>query len=170
MNRQQRRAAARQTIPFFRCSRENLANAAMRADQARQPGMAALLREMMRGGLALVSITDRAATADLDEVRQKCRPTVLIVGDDDHASAGPAGWKCAHAVAAWAACAIVHAAGATAETYLEAAHAGRFMGACALIETDTAHAEQWTALFVGKPTLLVLPRGGVHPIETGTRH
>ncbi len=170
MNRQQRRAAARQSIPFFRCSRDNLANAAMRADQAQQPGMAALLREMMQGGLALVSIADRATTVDLDEVRQKSRPTVVIVGDDDHASTGPAEWKCANAVAAWAACAVIHAAGATAETYVEAVAGARVTGACALIETDAAHATEWTRRFVGKPTLLILPRNGAHPVETGTRH
>lgn len=170
MNRQQRRAAARQSVPFFRCSREKLAEAAMRADQAQQPGVAALMREVMRGDLALVSITDRAATIDLDEVRQKCRPTVLVVGDDDHASTGPAGWKCADAVAGWAASAVIHGAGATADTYIEAVAGARVTGACALIETDAAHATEWTRRFAGKPTLLILPRNGAHPVETGTRH
>ena len=173
MNRQQRRSAARgsrDSLSFIPCTRENLARAAMGADQAQQPGIAALTREMMRGGLALIYVTDRAAAIDLDGVTEKHRATVLIIGDDDHASTGPAGWKCAEAVAAWGACAVIHAAGATAETYLEAARGGRILGACVLVETDTAHAEQWTALFVGKPTLLVLPRGGVHPLEQGTRH
>lgn len=87
----------------------------------------------------------------------------MLIGDDDYASTGPAGWNCAEIIIAWASCAVVHAAGPSAETYLEAAAGARVTGACALIETDAQHADDWVARFNGKPVLLVLPVGGRHP-------
>ncbi len=169
MNRHQRRATKRQSIPFIRCTREQLATAAIRLDQAEQPGAAALMREAMRGGLAIVGLTDRQAAADVANLPLD-RSTVLIVGDDDYATTGPAGWRCAETIAAWAACAVVHGAGATAATYLEAARGAREAGRCALIETDAAHAAEWVARFAGKPVLVIVPREGGHPVRTGAVH
>jgi hypothetical protein len=91
-------------------------------------------------------------------------PLVALIGDDDYQSSGPAGWLCAKRVAQHTACAVIHAAGATADTYAQALTGARLMGSCALIETDTERAREWAELWRGKPALLVWPRGGVHPV------
>jgi hypothetical protein len=137
----------------------------MRADQAGQAGVAHLLREMMQGDLALAFVSDRNAAIDDADLIQAWRETVLIIGDDDHASTGPAGWRCAADVASWCAAAVIHAAGATAESYGEAARAARSVGRTVLVETDVRNAQGWAGLFMGKPRLLILPRDGIHPIQ-----
>ncbi len=168
MNRQQRRAGAG-AVPLKWLSREALASIAVRLDQADQPGAAALVRETMQGDLVLLTVSGRAFSPakGFDTTNPS---TILMVGDDDYASTGPTGWRSSGRVARWAACAVIHAAAASADTYLEAAHAARETGRCALIETVPKHAAAWAELFMGKPALVILPRGGVHPIEKGTRH
>jgi beta-phosphoglucomutase-like phosphatase (HAD superfamily) len=163
MNRAHRRAAkARSTLEA--CTPENLAKAAVVADQAGQPGVAELMREVRRGGLALFFSSDRKQTVTVAELNQAALPTVVVVGDDDYSSSGPAGWRCSAALAEWAAAAVIHAAGATAGTYAEAAKAARLLGRAVLIETDTAHAAAWAEVFQGRPVLIVAPTTGPHPI------
>ena len=163
MNRQQRRASQRAGTAINECSYENLARAAMQADQSGHHGFAELFRQMMKGGLALVVVTDRnqkITNADMPTI-----PTIAVVGDDDAAPTGPAGWACTAAIAEWASCAMIHAAADDAKSYAEAARAARVVGNVVLIETDTAHAGEWAAIFAGKPpTLLVWPKNGVHPV------
>jgi len=163
VNRHQRRTAkARSTLEA--CTPENLAKAAVAADQAGQPGVAELMREVRRGGLALFFNSDRDQAVTVAELNQAARPTVLVVGDDDYSSTGPAGWRCSATIAQWAAAVVVHAAGATAESYAEAVKAARMLGRAVLVETDTAHVKEWAMTFCGRPVLLVLPTGGQHPI------
>ncbi|WP_158323030.1 hypothetical protein, partial [Acidisphaera rubrifaciens] len=132
------------------------------AEQAGQPGLAELLRAVRRGEMQLVSVGHRDAEITARDL-PKTGAAVVLIGDDDYSSSGPAGWRCADVVAAWAEAAVVHAAGATAETYQEAVHAARFLGRCVLIETDTVHAREWVGRFYQKPTLVIVPRDGVHP-------
>jgi len=172
MNRKERRATTRkgrkpEPIEMVKCSRESLAIAAMRADQAQQYGAAALAREAMRGDLTVVFVNDRVNNLNLDGVTDH-RPVVLIIGDDDYSTTGPDGWKCLNTVVSWAASAVIHAAAATAQTYLEAARAAHLTRACVLVETDVAHAHEWAQKFIAMPTLTILPRDGVHPARPGT--
>jgi beta-phosphoglucomutase-like phosphatase (HAD superfamily) len=134
------------------------------ADQTGQPGVAELMRQVRRGGLALFFSSDRKQTVTVTELNQAALPTVVVVGDDDYSSSGPAGWRCSAAIAEWAAAAVIHAAGATAESYGEAAKAARLLGRAVLIETDTAHALAWAKVFEGRPVLVVAPTTGPHPI------
>lgn len=92
------------------------------------------------------------------------RPTVVVVGDDDYCSTGPKGWSGTPALVQWAAAAVIHAAGSSAESYSEAAKAARLRSRTVLIETDTAHAKDWALAFRDRPCLLVLPKSGPHPI------
>jgi hypothetical protein len=166
MNRQQRRAAERQhKRTFHACKRGNLATAAMMADQAGQPGTAELFRAAMQGNLGLAVITKRDVKVSAADLQRGDDAVLTLIGDDDYQSTGPRGWACASAVAAWAKCAVIHAAGASAETYREAILGARVKGAAVLVETNTANAKAWADLFAGKPTLLVLSRAGDHPIQ-----
>jgi len=122
------------------------------------------MRQVRRGGLAVLFNSDRGQRVTADELNQAQRPTVVVIGDDDYASSGPAGWRCSATIAGWAAAAIVHAAAATAESYAEAAKAARLLGRAVLIETDTAHALAWAKVFEGRPVLVVAPTTGPHPI------
>jgi hypothetical protein len=163
MNRAERRATKAQSV-LQACTPDNLAKAAVAAEQAGQPGVAELMREVRRGGLAVFFSSDRQQVVTLAELNQAVRPTVVVVGDDDYQSTGPSGWRCSAVVSEWAAAAVVHAAGATAESYSEAVRAARLLGRAVLIETDTAHAEEWALVFEPKRVLLVLPKTGPHPI------
>lgn len=166
MNRQQRRTAKRQQLRgFHACALGNLATAAMRADQAGQPGTAELFRAAMQGNLALAIISGRNVIVTASDLRCGDDAVLTLIGDDDYQSTGPRGWACAATVAAWARCAVVHASGASAETYREAILGARVKGRVVLIETSSANAMAWADLFVGMPTLLVLPRAGDHPIR-----
>jgi hypothetical protein len=163
MNRHERRTQkARSTLEA--CSPENLAKASVMADQAGQAGVAELMREVRRGGLAVFFGSDRMQKVTVEDLDQAQRPTLAVVGDDDYRSTGPAGWRATPTLAAWAAAAVIHAAGASAETYAEAAKVARVKGRAVLIETDTAHVEQWAMVFQSCPVLLVLPRDGAHPV------
>ena len=72
MNRAQRRASTRKSRrPFVACTRDNLARGATAADEAKQPGVAALLREMMSGDLGLVYVNDRTAAIANDELTKE---------------------------------------------------------------------------------------------------
>jgi hypothetical protein len=163
VNRAQRRAAKAKGV-FHACTPDNLVKAAVVADQAGRPGIGELMRQVRRGGLALLLQSARDEPLTVAELNEAARPTVVVIGDDDYASTGPAGWRCSGAIAEWAAAAVVHAAGATAESYAEAAKAARQLGRALLIETDTAHAEEWAMMFQGRPVLLVMPKDGSHPV------
>jgi hypothetical protein len=163
VNRHQRRAQkARST--FQSCKPDDLAKAAVAADQAGQPGIAELMRQVRRGGLAIVFVSDRDDPVTVDDLNEAERPTVVVVGDDDYRATGPSGWRATPTLVAWAAAVVVHAAGATADSYAEAAKAARELGRAVLIETDSAHAERWAIVFRACPVLLVLTRDGAHPV------
>ena len=144
---------------------DDLAKLVVAAEQAGQPGYAELIREVRRGGLAVISGFPRHQTMTAADLNRAARPTVVLVGDDDYSSTGPRGWCCAANLAEWAAAAVIHASAATAESYAEAAKAARLLGRAVLVETDTAHADEWAAVFPGRPVLGVLPKGGrPHPV------
>jgi hypothetical protein len=164
MNRAYRRAAKAQGI-HHDLMPDNLARLVVAAEQAGQPGYAELLREVRHGGLALIGGFDRHAAMTVADLNRAARPTVVLVGDDDYQSTGPRGWSSATTIADWAECAVVHAAASTAVSYAAAAAAARLRGRAVLIETSTAFAYEWEALFSRKHVLLVLPKNGrPHPV------
>ncbi|MBN8889214.1 MAG: hypothetical protein ABS99_05720 [Acetobacteraceae bacterium SCN 69-10] len=94
-------------------------------------------------------------------------PEVVLIGDDDYRSTGPAGWRCADWLAGWGRRALIHGAGGEGRHYevaVQAAVAGRRL---ALVETTSAHAAAWAALLRDRmPSLIVVPKpgDGPHPI------
>jgi hypothetical protein len=169
MNRHERRASskgakqARADESIASCAPEKLISVAIGLDQAGHPGMAQIFREMAIGGFAAILNVQRDEKFTQAELGAANRPTLVVLGDDDYQSTGPDGWRCSATVASWAACAVIHASSANAETYQQAILAARTMGRCVLIETDSAHAEAWLDLFPTKPTLTILPTNGAHP-------
>jgi len=165
--RQQRRSAERRQKSF---THEQLNDAIIRAEQVDQPGWAELIREVRKGCLTLVCVPNRAVK--LPDLNAAPAPTIVLIGDDDYFSTGPGGWACSPTIAAWAGCAVIHAAGTSVETYRQAIHGAHARGRAVLVETDAANAEPWAELFRPMPTLLVLPHDGVHPIlpDRGSIH
>ena len=125
----------------------------------------------MREGLISLTLLQRDARAPLGDMRLAPLPMLAWIGDDDEQSCGPDGWRCALAAAQWARSALIHASGGEAQHYLAAVAGTLATGRLLLIETSSLHAPAWVRLLPGKPTLVVLPRGGVHPIASReTRH
>ena len=129
---------------------------------------ASLMRAVLAGEVALAGVYDRAAPIRARHLCRTSLPLIVMVGDDDASPTGPNGWRCASELARWAGAAVVHGAAATVETYTEAIAAARATGRALLIETDSAHVSDWAELVRGKPTLNVIPGGGlVHPVPAG---
>jgi hypothetical protein len=96
------------------------------------------------------------------------RPSIIVIGDDDYADRGPAGWRQAERVARWAKGAVIHAAGAELEHYEAAVAAAQRVGRFALVECSTTTAPAWVDLFRRQPhqagLLLIQPTTGPHPL------
>lgn len=106
----------------------------------------------------------------------KCAaPYATLIADDpwpNGDSLGPAGWACARGARRWARSVIIHGTGPSFHHYRFASAATQISRALLLIETDSAHIDEWAA-FVGCPSTLIIrpPAGCVHPSQDGeTRH
>jgi hypothetical protein len=125
------------------------------------------LLEAGRDGLvSLVFLRDRSGALPWGKIRRSTRPVLVLLGDDDEVASGPEGWGCASQLTQWAKGAIVHASGAEALHYRAAVTGAVECGRMLLIETASHHAKAWTELLPATPTLVIWPRGGVHPVET----
>jgi hypothetical protein len=114
----------------------------------------------------LVAIAD-PSTPWPKRIKLLRRPTVLMLGDDPGSPdgmGGPDAWRCLPQLKRWVRGVIVHGAGGQPEHYAEAVRAARRLGRVAMIESTSKHAVAW-ARSIGCPrTLLILPRGGLHPL------
>lgn len=113
-----------------------------------------------------MTLLQRGGRISLSRLKQSARPMLVLTGDDDHFSTGPAGFPDAGRLARWARGGLIHAAAGTRETY-EMAVAGtvlrkRFL----LVETGSAYMMEWAKLLhsAGVPCSGVLPRNGPHPV------
>jgi hypothetical protein len=128
-------------------------------------GRVELLRAVRDGAINLVEI-GRQSAAPVRTLEQSPRPVVMVLGDDDYASTGPAGWTAWQRLSYWARCAMVHATGADAASYRLAVGMALIQRRMLLIETDSAHAHDWGAALHKRniPALGLLPLDGVHPV------
>lgn len=130
------------------------------------PGLIELVRSARRGEINLVQI-DRKAVAPIRLMEQATRPVVCLIGDDDYNSSGPSGWHATRRLLWWAKAAMIHAAGSDARSYQAAIGMALSCRRCLLIETDTAHCEEWGDVLSRRhiPFLGLRPPGdGVHPV------
>jgi hypothetical protein len=100
-------------------------------------------------------------------LKRSPRPVLVLVGDDDYATTGPAGWSATAMLLRWATSAVVHGTGGDIATYRMAADIAAANGRFLLIETSSAHVSTWRAALqaAGVPHLsLVPPSGGCHPL------
>jgi len=122
--------------------------------------------DALRAGQITLAFLRRDQRAPLDTMRRCALPVLCWLGDDDELSCGPAGWCPALPAAHWARAAMIHAAAGEAQHYAMLVAATILTGRVLLVETASRHAAAWRALMPGKPTMSILPRGGLHPIDT----
>ena len=150
---------------------DELAQTIARAEQIGAGHLVPLLRAARAGAINLAFV-GRGTAAPMGRLKRSTRPMVLLVGDDDGAPTGPAGWPQAGTLLHWCSAAVVHSAGAEPRHY-EAALAGALVhGRILLIETDSAREAEWLALVrrlrPGLPGLIVRVRldAPAHPLLT----
>lgn len=123
-----------------------------------------MLDAAARGVITLMVISDRCKRLPQRRLDRYRLPTILLLGDDDHADTGPVGWRCAREAAGWAAAAIVHGAAGKAADYAEAVAAAVALRRLLFVETASRHVQAWGALMPGKPVLHLVPELGSHPV------
>jgi hypothetical protein len=95
------------------------------------------------------------------------RPAVVVVGDDPGSPCGQGGaaaWRCTPRLRHWTRAALVHGAAAQPEHYGAIVQTALKLGRATLIETTSANVHGWAEALRCVRTLLILPRGGLHPI------
>jgi hypothetical protein len=123
------------------------------------------LLQAAHAGLLQLVVLPRQTFFPRRQLKRCTKPTLLLIGDDDHASTGPDGWACAVAARDWCRRAILHGTGGTAPMYRKAVHDCLSAGRYVLVETSSKWLEEWTTLFATAPIQidLVAPPNGAHP-------
>lgn len=149
-------------------TKAEIANLIAQAEAAGFGHVTELLRPAMRGTLNVVAPARHTRMPPLHRIGKLGLPVVALIGDDDYAPAGPAGWACAAKLRTWARYAVVHGAAADARTYAMAAAVATIHRRVLFIETTSDAAPTW-ATFLREsapdlPLLGILPGEGAHPI------
>lgn len=139
------------------------------ADATGMIGLAILLRAAKAGRISLfVCQPQNAPTFKNWAQVSNGRPAVALIGDDGDLSHGAAAWKgYAYRMARWASSVLLHASGAKSAHYEAVIAAAERYGRVLVIETSTASAGSWLDVLAAippRPTLLIWPREGTHPI------
>jgi hypothetical protein len=151
-------------------SAEDLAAATVFMHQAGVVGQTHLLRSLAAGRIAYQSLLPDTSTSHFKAFIRatSTKPTVTLIGDDGDMPTGPAGWRLAQRAIRWAKTVILHGAGAEIEHYESAVIAAQLMQRVLIIECASAHLDAWIALVRAAPhrpsALVIVPRGGVHPL------
>jgi hypothetical protein len=147
--------------------RDKLPELILRLEQAGQGFRIPILRAVFE---RRVSFVESARGGRIPaKVLQDQRPHLILLGDDDGCSSGPAGWPQARKLLRWSRRVMLHAAGGEAEHYEVAVTATEQTGRLLLIETSMERMPDWLALVQEQrppvPTLVLRPRPGepTHP-------
>ncbi len=145
------------------------------AEQVGAIGNACLMRALAVGRIAYLPVLPDTSAMKLKAFIRATvrRPSVVLIGDDDGFDRGPDGWALARRAVCWARGVLIHGAGAEVHHYEAAIEAAEIAGRVLVIECSSATLGAWAAL-VGaaahRPgTLLIYPRGGVHPVMPDRR-
>ena len=147
---------------FTRLTREQAER--MRAIAAQLGTFALPLVNALADGRITLVIPRRTDRAPLDAMRRATRPVLVLIGDDDYVSTGPDGWRCAQKVTRWARAGLVDGAGGERRDYEAAVVGAETHKRFVLIETASCHIPAWLALLTSKPVLVIVPKGGPHPV------
>jgi hypothetical protein len=120
-----------------------------------------------RDGLINLIEPNRRAAIPAGLLNERRRPTVILIGDDDHASTGPAGWACARRLRYWGRAAMIHAAGASREDYEVIVIGAALHQRTLMIEAATTNQAEWTEFFRPHMGCVVItcPPGEAHPTQ-----
>ena len=152
----------------------DLAAAIVASAQAGAIGQAHLLRALLHGRIAYLPLMPDTSSRTFKMFAHSVsdRPAVALIGDDDGMDRGPAGWTQAARAVRWARAILLHAAGAEIAHYEGAVEAAEIVRRVTVIECGPATLPAWTALALAVPhhpsTLIICPRGGVHPIPVAS--
>jgi hypothetical protein len=148
----------------------DLADAIVLNEQAGAIGQAHCMRALLRGRIAYFSLLPETSASQLKAFIRATsnRPAVMLIGDDDRLDRGPSGWAQAERALRWARASMLHGAAAEIAHYEAAIVAAELVRRRLVIECSTATLGAWLALIRAAPhrppTLLIRPRGGVHPL------
>jgi hypothetical protein len=149
---------------------DDLAAAIVLNEQAGAIGAAHLMRALACGRIAYFSLLPDSSSSRFKAFARATsrRPAIVLIPDDDGFDRGPAGWRLAERALRWARAVMVHAAGAEIEHYEAAISAAKLIHCVLVVECSSATLGAWAALVRAAPhrpsTLVIVPRGGVHPV------
>ena len=120
-----------------------------------------------RDGLINLIQPQRGAQIPQKMLERTGRPIIILIGDDDDVSTGPAAWACALRVRRWALTGMIHAAAGEPQHYENVLMGALLTRRFLLIETSMVHHAAWKEfLNVKIATQSVISRTGVHPTVT----
>lgn len=132
-------------------------------------GTLELLRTVRRGEIACMFASAQFSTSEFKKFTRENAgvPSVVVIGDDAGDPVGPYGFRIAQRAVEWAHSALVHAAGAETKHYQFAIDRAKQCKRVLIVECTSSHLNDWLKLVKPsrKPTLIVVPRGGQHPIS-----
>ncbi|MCF3947792.1 hypothetical protein AiwAL_15965 [Acidiphilium sp. AL] len=148
------------SAPYTRDQMDRLAAAMATLAPHRLP-----LIRAARDGLITLIQPRRNTTIPSRLLNDQARPAVILIGDDDYTSTGPAGWTCARRVRFWGRAAMIHAAAAEPEHYETIVIAAALHQRSVLIETDSTHQPAWITFLQPAMGCLIIacPPGQSHP-------
>lgn len=127
-----------------------------------------LLQAVGVGRIAMTMLGDRLARPNLYALNREKRSGLVLIGDDEGNTTGPAGWAAAAQAMQWARGGLIHATGGDRRSYMLAVTMAEQVGRLLLIECSSDAAEAWASALqaASVPAVILLPTGdSVHPVE-----
>lgn len=156
--------------------RDQIPGLIARYRQAGQHHRVPLLMALYTGAIAYAEVKRGTGAGYLRSFMSRTagRTAVLLVGDDDYQSSGPAGWPMADAMVRWSRFAIIHATGAEVRHYQGALLLAEAHGTVLFVETASAQEAAWVEAVQAAPgdrglQIIRTRSGGVHPVLPAVR-
>ena len=103
-----------------------------------------LLQALYHGEIGFLEVARRGSGGKLKTfIAGVKHPAIVLLGDDDEASTGPAGWAVAERAFRWARGIILHGSGAQVEHYSDAVTAAKGVGQLVMVECTTTNLDAW---------------------------
>jgi hypothetical protein len=148
----------------------DLPGAIVASERAGAVGAAHLLRGLAAGRIGHLPLLPDMSNGKFREFIRGTshKPAIVLIGDDDGMDRGPAGWRLTARALRWANSVLLHAAAAELDHYEAAILTAEVRRRVLIIECGSATLAAWGDLVRAAPhrpaTLVIVPRGGVHPL------